>query len=503
MKVIRKLLTGILAVAMVMTMGMTVFASGSGITGSITIGNAEVGQTYSIYRIFDFTPSGADYKSGTYILDSAWSGFSADTYFTKDSNGYITSKLDSSNIAAFAALASDYAAKNKIPATATGKATTKSLTFSSLPLGYYLSDSSLGAICSLDTTTPDATIEEKNDVPHIDKAVHEDSDADNVYGATNDAEIGQTVTYQSTISMKKGAEDYAMHDSMSAGLTFTGISSVVADGATLANNTDYTVSAPASDSDSFDLAFSDAYLQSVRTAGKDVAIIVTYTATLNGSAVIASTGNMNKVYLVYNNGVKTEEHSTTTYTYSFNLFKYATGDTTNTLAGAHFNLYGGTGYSYSSTNTAATNVTNNAAYLLKLVKISDNEYRLATPSDADTTTVTEIVTTTGTSGIVIKGLDADTYHLIEAQAPVGYNLLSNDIAVQLSRTGNANGAVTITSTSSNAQADGQKIKVENKTGALLPHTGGIGTTIFYLIGGIMILGAFVTFIVRRKMSANK
>ena len=97
--------------------------------------------------------------------------------------------------------------------------------------------------------------------------------------------------------------------------------------------------------------------------------------------------------------------------------------------------------------------------------------------------------------------------MIETQAPTGYNLLTSDITVQLSSIKNSEnnltGGVSVTSTILSESTVGEQIKVENKTGALLPATGGIGTTIFYLIGGIMILGAFVTFIVKRKMTANK
>lgn len=507
MKGLKKLLTGILTVAMVMMMSMTAFAADNSATndiGTITIDNAKVGQTYNIYRIFDFTPSSVSSTNGIYTINSAWSGFSADTYFTKDSNGYITSYLNDGNIAAFAQIASDYAKTNNITSVATQTATATTVAFDKLPLGYYLSDSSLGAICSLNTTTPTATIHEKNDVPSIDKSVQEDST--NTYGATNDAQIGQTVTYQSTISVKKGAEDYVMHDKMSTGLTFTDVTSVVADNTTtLTKGTDYTINTSPLDGDSFDLVFSKDYLAKVRASGKDLSVVVTYTAILNGNAVIASTGNTNIAKLTYNNGVNTEEHSTTTYTYTINLYKYASGDKNKTLAGAHFNLYLNDGYSYVASKSTAANVDANKGALVKLVKINDSTYRLAT--DKDTATTTDIITVDGTKGIEINGLDADTYHMIETQAPTGYNLLTSDITVQLSSIKNSEnnltGGVSVTSTILSESTVGEQIKVENKTGALLPATGGIGTTIFYLIGGIMILGAFVTFIVKRKMTANK
>ena len=511
MKGLKKLLTVILTLAMVMTMGMTAFAAESNEEtgkGTITIDNAKVGQTYKIYRIFDYTPTtDDDYSKGVNTLNSAWSNFSAAEYFTKDSNGYITSKLNESNVAAFATLAGEYAADTEhiISPVEYQNAKTNTVTFSKLPLGYYLLDSSLGTVFSLDTTQPTITLKEKNDVPSIDKKVQEDSDAEGDFGATNDAEIGQTVTYQSTISMKNGAEDYVMHDSMSTGLTYNAVQSVFAGTTPLILDRDYKVDPNPTDKDSFDLKFTDSYLKSVRDAGKDVTIVVTYTAILNSSAVIATSGKLNTVKLEYNNNVIAEGPSTTTYKYSLNLFKYAKENPNKALAGAYFKLYRDAGYTYDATQTTAVNEANNTGRLVSFViNPNDGSYRLATTDDVKKgLTVDEIITTDDSRGINIEGLDTDKYHMIETQAPAGYNLLTSDILIEVQRIEDARGTVQISSTISGKKTEGPQIKVENGTGALLPHTGGIGTTIFYLIGGIMILGAFVTFIVRRKMSANK
>ena len=504
MKGFRKLLTAVLTAAMVMTMGMTAFAADNSTTstGSITISEAREGQSYSIYRIFDFA-STSD-KNGTYTIDSKWSDFAKTTdaqkYFTVDSNGYVTATglVGDEGAKNFATLALTYAQAHSISADATATATGTTVLFDKIPFGYYLSDSTLGASCALDTNTPNATFREKNSVPSITKEVQEDSD--NSFGEKNDAQIGQTVNFKSVIDVKNGAESYVMHDKMSAGLSFTGITSITTDSnTTLVNGTDYNVTEAPADQDSFDVTFTDTYLKSVRDAGKDITLTVTYAAVLNGKASIGSTGNTNVVKLTYNNGVNTEEHMTTTYTYAFNLYKYASGDTTKTLAGAHFTLYANDGYHYDATKDAAANATANAAAAVSLVKVSDTEYRLATPADKNG--VTDIVTTETTTGITINGLDADSYHLIETKAPAGYNMLTSDVSVQLTRS--SYGDVTVSATIANETTNGEKVKVENKSGAILPHTGGIGTTIFYIIGGLMIIGAFVAFIVKRRMSAEK
>lgn len=108
-------------------------------------------------------------------------------------------------------------------------AVTVTVTFTDLELGYYLVDSSLGALCSLNTTDPNATIKEKNDPPSLDKKVMEDSTGE--YGESNTADIGETVFFKATITAQPGAENYVLHDTMSAGLSYTGVTGVTLNGA--------------------------------------------------------------------------------------------------------------------------------------------------------------------------------------------------------------------------------------------------------------------------------
>ncbi len=133
-----------------------------------------------------------------------------------DSQGYVTWVKDA-DAAAFAKLAQAYAKNNSIANQGSTKATDATVTFTGLELGYYLLDSSLGTLCSLDTTNPRVTIHEKNQVPTNEKTVEEDSN--NQYGSVNDADIGQTVNFKSTITLPKGSENVVFHDTMSKGLT--------------------------------------------------------------------------------------------------------------------------------------------------------------------------------------------------------------------------------------------------------------------------------------------
>ena len=97
-------------------------------------------------------------------------------------------------------------------------------TLSGLNLGYYLVDTTLGTLCSLDTTNPTVAMKEKNEAPTITKDVQEDSN--NTWGDKNDADINQTVNFKATVTVKKGAENYTVHDTMSAGLTYKGVTAV-------------------------------------------------------------------------------------------------------------------------------------------------------------------------------------------------------------------------------------------------------------------------------------
>ena len=116
-----------------------------------------------------------------------------------------------------------------------------------------------------------------------------------------------------------------------------------------------------------------------------------------------------------------------------------------------------------------------------------------------------VFTTPAEGKFTVSGLDADTYYLKEIVAPAGYNLLANPIEVTISTT-TANDALTssvtykVDNTSATANPD---VKVLNQTGALLPETGGMGTTVFYLVGSLLVLVAVVLLVTRKKMSAGK
>ena len=223
----KKTMSVLLALVLLLALSVPAMAIGG---GTITINNAVVGQTYTIYRILELESYNATTKAYSYKATTDWDAFvkAHSTYFDVDAQGYVTWKAatDDATAAEFAKLARAYAAdaNNNVTAQGTANADSKKVTFNNLELGYYLVDSTLGTLCSLDTTNPTVTIEEKNAKPSNVKTVEEDSN--HKYGEKNDADIGQTVNFKSTITAQAGAENYVFHDKMSGGLTFGAVTGV-------------------------------------------------------------------------------------------------------------------------------------------------------------------------------------------------------------------------------------------------------------------------------------
>ena len=488
MKLTNKLAGILLALAMVLGIAATAFAEGE--TGSITIYDAAVGQTYTIYQILDLESYNNEARAYAYKATTAWntfinSGAIKGIYVEVDAQGYVTWK-DNADAAAFAKLAQKYAKDNSIAnqgyveATTTTTATTTTVSFNGLDLGYYLVDTTLGTLCSLDTTNPDVVMEEKNEAPTNVKTVEEDSTGN--YGENNDADIGQTVNFKSTITAQPGAENYVFHDSMSAGLTYTGDAKIYTDEAMTQElaTTNYTVNATPDDSDTFDITFEQDYLNTITAETK---LYVKYSATLNASANVGIEGNPNESKLSYGEinqetgkpGSTTPPSETKTYTWDVDVFKYTmNGETEKALAGATFTL---------SKNADGSNP-------IALVSEGNNVYRVAKTNE--TVTVTEI-TTDATGKFTIKGLDADTYYLTETAAPAGYNKLAAPVTIVIGENGVVNGTT-------EAPQGVDEVKVLNQSGTELPSTGGIGTTIFYIVGGVLVVGAVVLLVTKKRMN---
>lgn len=508
MKIIKKIAAIMLSVMMVLGMCSVVGAEGNADsgkyeenTGKITITGAIKDQRYTIYRILkleSFSRDDADRNKGNYAytVETGWESFVNDAttggaYLTKDpTSGYVTwnaTKTSDKDKAEFAKLALKYAIDNSSSVTSTKSektAETTSVTFTELPLGYYLVDSSVGALCSLDTTAKEVNIQEKNTAPTLNKQVKEDSD--DTWRNENTADIGQTVEFQVTIDAKKGAENYVLHDVMSEGLTFdsNSVKVVKKTGETtknLENGTEYTLITSATESTdpkcTFEVKFEKTFCDTLTDNDK---LIVTYSATLNKNAVVAGSGNANTAKLEYGDKHFTTPSETTTKTYEIPVLKYTNKNEADTpLAGAVFELY---------RDKACTE---NQISFVKNTTASEGYdlYRIATSSD---TAVVKQITTTASGKFKIYGLDADTYYLKEVTQPAGYNKLEAPIKIKI----DDEGKIYVNEV---AEANVGDVKVLNKTGSILPSTGGMGTTLFYIFGAILVIGSGVVLITKKRM----
>lgn len=472
MKRTKRIASVLLALVMALSLITTAFAAGE--TGSITIDNAVVGKTYTIYRIFDLNSHNDDYTAINYKVSAKWAAFFQDgakglDYVTIDDQGYVTWKVDADK-AAFAKDAYAFAQASSIPNDGQNKATNSTVKFENLTLGYYLVQSDLGVLCSLDTTMPDVTIKEKNSQPTVDKQVQENSNG--TWGDTNDANIGDTVNFKTTINVVDGQpKNYVLHDKMSNGLTFDAGSVEVKIGdRTLTLGSDYTLIANPKDGCTFEIEFKENVLKP-----NDV-VIVTYSATLNEKAVIYPEPNTNETKLVYGEGSETTWDKTETFTYQFDLVKTKTDNTV--LNGAEFKLY--------DAKTEGNEIA--------LIDEGNGVYRVATAAEK---AAEGFVSATIKAGkVTIKGLDSGTYYLEETKAPAGYNVLAERVEVKIDH-------ANLTATVEGDTYVSGGVQVINQTGAELPSTGGIGTTIFYVVGGLLVVVAGVLLVTRKRMSKSE
>jgi len=496
MKKFTKLLGIVLIMALVMSISVSAFAADPVKNDSITITSAKEGETYEAYKLFDLlvndeiSPTAYSYK-----VNSAWAAFFAAgdpeadpvvpagagyQYVTINDAGYVTA-------------ISDAAALAKAAATWTGKpSATKSVTvdegettaaFTGLEDGYWLITSTLGTI-AMTETTPDAsavTIVEKNPEDTIEKEVKEDSTGS--WGEANDVQVGDVVEFKSTVKIVKGTRNVVVHDKMTSGLTYTA-GSVAITG--LTKGTEYTVNESPTDGDTFDITFTQSWIDGL-DFGTDgyKEYEITYTASVNTAAIVTDSNGVaivdqnNKTHVSFGDDTDSQEDTTTTTTHKFSVFKHAK-DSSDNLAGAVFSL-------------------KKAGTVVPLIKIDDNNYRVATSTttvtpadepDGDTTTTTtpesgavDSFTTVASGDIVIWGVDSDSdYSLEEITPPSGYNKLTAEVQVTV----NSN--------------NGTRIDVENNSGTELPSTGGIGTTIFYVVGSILVVAAGVLLITKKRMS---
>ena len=500
MKLIKKIAAIMFAFMMVFSLSTNVKAddtSGdSTATGTITIENSNAKQTYNLYRILDLESYNNADKAYSYKLSTKWTGFleyaGVNAYLKKNTdNDYVTwvnAKKDEETMRKFVKLALKYAGEKTIVADGTIKnesETTKNITTDPLKLGYYLVSSTAGSLISIDTNNPNKTIQEKNGVPTVTKMIS--TDHGTTYSAKkNSINAGNDVFYQTTITFKPGAKNYILHDIMDSKLTFIDIIDAhtnISNG--LDRNKYYELNKTPTDGCTFEVTFKDAFYTDFRDKIDNEelkTVTFAYYATFkeeNGSYI--NQPMENTTHLTYgDNSTKSNTDETETYTFGVPVLKYTKdeNDVKKTLANAQFNLY--------------KDSVDNEENKLKFTYDPANEYYRLTKSESGDSTMTS----NGTKAFTITGLEAGTYYLKEIKAPNGYNTLTSPIKIEIKQKDDGKQQILMDT------KEVTTVEVLNNKGSLLPSTGGMGTTLIYLIGGALVLGSGVV-LANKKRAKSK
>ena len=557
MKRVRSILALTLALVLVLAMSTAAFAAPE--TYSITVNNTNSaisinGNTYRAYKILDATYDNEGHVSYTVSTEFA------DFVYTVDGNNYQGEALiaylgtlttDSEALDAFAKAALTHATTNSIQPAGTATAANETATISVPAPGYYLvsgtatapDKQTVTAACSLTTAKPNAEVNVKADAPSVDKKI-----VDNGRDVSaNDASIGDSVNYKITskVPNMKGYTKYffVMEDTLSKGLTYNEDMVITIGTKTLVKGTDYTLTVTKNaDGTSLEIVFKN-FIQYKDQTG--AAITLTYSATLNQDAVLdPTTGNPNTVKLIYSNnpnqkGDGTPENpdkpvpgtpvsetptvETKTYVTGLKLTKID-GSTKKTLTGAKFKIEG-KGMKVVLINRTIYKASEiGTYYMLKNGSYTTDAPTADTADSYDSTTQkyekvevvdkTTVPTEINATGYVdengvltFEGLGEGTYTITELVAPNGYNLLKDPITITITANATLKGCTwTVTKDGTDLTAGTDYLfafNVENNSGTELPSTGGIGTTIFYILGSLLVVVAGVVLVTRKRMNASE
>ena len=486
MKKMKKMMALVIAVVMMMAMTMTAMADEPDY--KITIQEPVAGQTYSAYKLFDVTYSDPNYSytiTNTAAPDEWYDILSKapfTTYFTFTEIGeeeiYNVTQKNPFNVKELAKELNKLV--NKPVADKQSEIVNAQTIIDVTQAGYYFVDSSLGALCSLGTTNPNAEIYEKNAKPTIEKEVQEDNGL--AWGKIATADIGQDVKFRLTVNVGTEYEDgygididkkFVIVDTLPEGLTVKG-EDVLIDGWT--ENTDYSVVMKDVNGDSIEDIEITIAATKTSTFMSGYEFFITYTATVNENIRI-NEDNVNSVQLSYGtyDTVISDLTKANVKSYDVNVFKYCLKDNDEKgLEGANFVL----------------SKSNDGSDPIALMDLGSGNYRVA--KEGETSSITTI-TTLNTGKFNIKGLDSDTYYLVETDAPAGYNKLSEPVEFTI----DAEGII-----AKEVELEGEEedfIKILNQAGSLLPGTGGIGTTIFYTAGALLVIAGVVVLVTRKRM----
>lgn len=526
-KAMKKLMAALLAVAMVCAMAIPAFAAdGSSSTSTAAVTRYTITapnnkHTYEIYQIFTGTPF-TDTTGKTTLSDIKWGKNAA----SGNAEGAAVSDTVLKALAAVSgtnetAILTEVEKHVDLTGTPAFKATYGSP--ASVPAGYYLiKDDDNATVDShtlylVEVINQNIDIQPKTDVPSVEKKVLENTkhQQDDGYGTgyndTADYHIGDMVPFKLIGRIPDMSRyqtyKYVFHDTLCKAFDAPAESNIkvsLSDSkATLGpdiDSTHYTVDVTTSTAGETTITVTFNDLKSVIGVAKDKYIVVSYSARLNEKAAIGqgTPGNTNEVYLEYSNNPKgigtgkTPDDKVIVFTYKLDVTKIDGQDASTRLEGAKFKLLDSTKTNYAK------------------VDITTNKFIGWTPNEAEGT---ELVSD-ATGLFKVIGLDDGTYFLKETLAPSGYNTLSEPIMLVISADttngqngfGNTTELTTIdvtvdngTRTSGNVANGTVSIDVKNNRGTTLPGTGGIGTTIFYVVGGGLMVAAAILLITKKRM----
>lgn len=525
-KAMKKLMAALLAVAMVCAMAIPAFADGTG-SNTLTINGKTAGHTYEAYQVFTGDLKGKvlsniDWGNGVIgddirndpDLPSSLKGLSSAAALAAE-----LAKLSpsSDDVNTFAEVVSKHLTANKYTSTEAGM----TYTINNLPDGYYfIKDATASASMPAGATysrymlniVQSLTIEAKDTTVTLDKQIKHNETG--VWGVVGDNQIGDTVDFRTitTVPDTTGYTSYTyeIHDTMSSELTSnvkdnTDITIKVND-TTVLDSTYYNVTVDPTNSNKFTVKVKiiDAVKAGVLHANDN--LFTYYTGVLNETAKVYPDGpQQNEAHLVYSNNPndvgtgETPKKTVYDWTFKVDVTKVDGNDKTQRLEGAVFVLSEKSGLDLEPGKDGTP--TKNQTSLIKLVDNHDGTYTVA-----DTTTTTTYTMTTPAGGqISIKGLDDEKeYYLYETKAPGGYNALTAPVKIKITdNTYDSIGNQIVTQPNVvfnevNAYS-GVGFDVENNVGTTLPGTGGIGTTIFYVIGGGLMVAAAILLITKKRM----